>query len=63
MRLDNSPGPLAYPEGAMRVPENPALLLFGRGSRFGDLAPLAHDGSVTGTHQKSINGQLELAGS
>jgi Ser/Thr protein kinase RdoA (MazF antagonist) len=39
----------------MRVPENPVLLLLGGVLvfDFGDCrdGPLAHDGSVTGTHQ------------
>jgi hypothetical protein len=46
MRLDNSPEPLGLPRKApMRVPENPALLLFGRGSRFGE-ALARHAGFV-----------------
>jgi hypothetical protein len=46
MRLDNSPEPLWLPRKVpMRVPENPALLLFGRGSRFGE-ALARHAGFV-----------------
>jgi hypothetical protein len=37
MSLDNSPEPLWLPRKVpKRVPENPVLLLFGRGSRFGE---------------------------
>ena len=46
MRLDNSPELLWLPRKVpMRVPENPALLLFGRGSRFGE-ALARHAGFV-----------------
>jgi len=49
MRLDNSPEPLWLPRQVpMRVPENSALLLFGRGSRFGEWLSL---GTPTGRHR------------
>jgi hypothetical protein len=49
MRLDNSPEPLWLPRQVpIRVPENSALLLFGRGSRFGEWLSL---GTPTGRHR------------